>query len=105
MAKKKSTSKDTSKEETLSSEQKTSNIVYVGMANGASRKGKSGKTYKFTRDRHGDPKPVEVNDEDVQALLDETGKACAECRHKVPTALFLLQTEYDELCKNLKLDE
>lgn len=68
-------------------------IRYIGRAKTASRTGaKTGEFYFFSRDNK-EPMPTPVAKEDVNSLLAEIGKSCCG---RVPFALFILDSEYDD---------
>lgn len=68
-------------------------VVYVGLADHATRKGsQTGKTYVFQRDKFGQPAPTKVHEDDVQALLAEKGKGCVR---KKPQAVFMTKSAWD----------
>ena len=72
-------------------------IVYVGISDEASRVGiVTGAHYDFYKDRYKMPTPTLVSEQDVSALLLETGKGCIPCRHgQDPSRIFMTKAEWD----------
>lgn len=97
MAKYKYTKKKTKSdsEEKSSSTKKTTTVKmrYIGMAKKAVRLGeKTGERYVFEKE-DGIPQPTEVNKEDANFLMVETGRGCYR---RAPSLLFILDEEFDE---------
>ena len=80
-------------------------VVYVGISDEASRVGiVTGATYDFYKDRYKMPTPTLVSEQDVQALLLETGRACGGCPHRQdPSPLFMTKLEWDLDIARLKV--
>lgn len=71
----------------------TRDIVYIGTANQAVRKGiVTDKDYIFTKDRLGQPVPVAVDERDYPALISEKGRSC---RGRDSEKLFMSKTNWD----------
>lgn len=76
-------------------DKETREVVYVGIADKASRIGAvTGTKYEFEKDDYGEPIPTTVYEEDYPMLIAEKGRGCAR---RDPEALFLskFQWEYE----------
>jgi len=89
-------SKTKEKKENKTRQNKSSMIVYVGMAKRARRIGiYTRKEYVFEKDSELKPIPIRVDNLDLPALIQEKGKGCWRVE---PMAIFILKEEWDKNC-------
>lgn len=93
---KKTDKKEDKPEKKESVKDKSSMVVYVGMAKRAKRLGVyTKKEYLFEKDDELKPIPVRVDNLDLPALIQEKGKGCWRIE---PRAIFILKEEWDKNC-------